>query len=220
MPGAWPHHAGVIDWASALLANPTPPQLNDQTIWMIVAAVGVGVLYFLMRPRKGNKRDPLGGGVPSFPLARQRGVEEQMSNLLVELSEMARQISAQLDTRAAKLELLIKEADEKIAALRGTRAGDGSAAASPAASPAPQAAEGSSTTTIAPTAHVDSAEQAALSDMKDATAPALAAAPPAADPRHAEVYAMADEGRSANEIARALHRPAGEVELILALRVR
>jgi hypothetical protein len=198
-----------MNWAS-LLANPAPPQLNDQTIWMIVAAVGVGVLYFLMRPRKGNKRDPL-QGAPSFPLARQRGVEEQMSNLLVELSEMARQISAQLDTRAAKLELLIKEADEKIAALRGTGVGDGLAAAPP---PAPPAAEGGSTTTIAPTAQVDSAEQAALSDMKDAPAP------PMADPRHAEVYAMADEGRSANEIARALHRPAGEVELILALRVR
>jgi hypothetical protein len=201
-----------MNWAS-LLANPTPPQLNDQTIWMIVAAVGVGVLYFLMRPRKGSKRDPLGerGGVPSFPLARQRGVEEQMSNLLVELSEMARQISAQLDTRAAKLELLIKEADEKIAALRGTGTGDGPAM--PAGRDAPEAGS-----TVAPTVHVDSAEQAALSDMKDAQPPA--APPPAADPRHAEVYAMADEGRSANEIARALHRPAGEVELILALRVR
>jgi hypothetical protein len=206
-------HAEPMNWAS-LLANPTPPQLNDQTIWMIVAAVGVGVLYFLMRPRKGNKRDPL-GGAPSFPLARQRGVEEQMSNLLVELSEMARQISAQLDTRAAKLELLIKEADEKIAALRGTIGVNGSAA-SPAAPQA--AAEDSSTTTIAPTAHVDSAEQAALSDIKDS--PPAAPAPPAADPRHTQVYAMADEGRSANEIARALHRPAGEVELILALRVR
>ena len=40
-----------------------------------------------------------------------------MSNLVVEMSEMARQITAQLDTRAAKLELLIKEADEKIARL-------------------------------------------------------------------------------------------------------
>jgi len=38
-------------------------------------------------------------------------VERQMQSLLVELSEMSRQISAQLDTRSAKLELLIKEAD-------------------------------------------------------------------------------------------------------------
>jgi hypothetical protein len=196
-----------MNWAS-LLANPAPPQMSDQTIWMIVAAVGVGVLYFLMRPRKGNKRDPLGGGAPSFPLARQRGVEEQMSNLLVELSEMARQISAQLDTRAAKLELLIKEADEKIAALRQINSGEGSAAAH---TPEPSS-------TIAPTAQVDSAEQAALSDMKGVPPPAPVL--PMQDPRHAEVYAMADEGRSANEIARALHRPAGEVELILALRVR
>ncbi len=58
-------------------------------------------------------------------LAGQRAVERDMSNLLVELSAMARQITAQIDTRSAKLELLIKEADEKIAQLRemtqGTR---------------------------------------------------------------------------------------------------
>src|SRR5262249_19581853 len=125
----------------------------------------------------------------------------------VELSEMARQISAQLDTRAAKLELLIKEADEKIAALRGTNAD-----APSAFTPPPDASS-----TIAPTVHVDSAEQAALSDIQEAPP---APTPQTADPRHAQVYAMADEGHSANDIARALHRPAGEVELILALRVR
>jgi len=41
---------------------------------------------------------------------------------------------------------------------------------------------------------------------------------PQIDPRHAEIYAMADEGRSATDIASRLGRPSGEVELILALR--
>jgi DNA-binding NarL/FixJ family response regulator len=40
------------------------------------------------------------------------------------------------------------------------------------------------------------------------------------DPRHAEVYALADQGRTPPEIAQQLGRPHGEVELILALRTR
>src|SRR5690242_8747913 len=104
-----------------LLAANAPP-MNEQTVWIAVAVGGMIVLYLLLRPRK--KKDPLAGGPPTFSLARQRGVEEQMNNLLVELSEMARQVSAQLDTRAAKLELLIKEADERLAALRQATGGE------------------------------------------------------------------------------------------------
>src|SRR5205823_6670835 len=97
--------------------------------------------------------------------------EEQMSNLLVELADMARQITAQLDTRAAKLELLIKEADAKIDALR-------SAANSlpPSTSPA-----------------IDAGDPADVSDISD-TPPtaqsAAAASAPTADPRYAEVYEL------------------------------
>jgi hypothetical protein len=186
-----------------LAVAPNAPQINEQTLWVAIAIGGLIVLYVLMRPRK--KKDPL-AGVSSFPLARQRGVEEQMNNLLVELSEMARQISAQLDTRAAKLELLIKEADERLVALRALSAEKGDSGLSDNGSAArPEASR-----------EIDSAEQAALSTARPTT---VEAAPTATvDPRYADVYALADEGRSAHEIARLLGRPAGEVELILALR--
>ena len=64
-----------------------------------------------------KKSDPL---EPSAfgSLSRQRGVERQMETLVVELSEMTRQISAQLDTRSAKLEQLIQDADQRIESLR------------------------------------------------------------------------------------------------------
>jgi hypothetical protein len=107
-----------------------------------------------------------------------------MSNLPVELSEMARQITAQLDTRAGKLELLIKEADEKIAALR----------------------EATPPTTALPYA------------MPVEKPPADSEPAARVDPAHAEVYTLADQGRSAREIAAQLSRPDGEIELILALR--
>jgi hypothetical protein len=196
-----------------LLAGNSPsssiPPINDQTIWIAVAVGGMIVLYLLMRPRK--KKDPLAGG-PTFSLARQRGVEEQMNNLLVELSEMARQVSAQLDTRAAKLELLIKEADERLAALRDATGGAPLEPATQLIPPKSPVSDNGSAAQTAPSREIDSAEQAALSAARPTTAEG------SADPRYADVYALSDEGRSAQEIARLLSRPAGEVELILALR--
>jgi hypothetical protein len=160
--------------------------INEQSMWLIIAVGGMAVLYVLLRP-KSKRPDPL-AAVPKFSLSRQRDVEQQMQNLLVELSEMARQITAQLDTRAARLELLIKEADEKLAALRAANAG----------APAPLP--------------MDDVKES------EASTPVIEAEGPAADARHAEVYRLADEGRGANEISRMVNRPTGEVELILALR--
>lgn len=161
-----------------LESSPTDPALK----WFAVIVAFLTVVFMVFRPMF-RKRDPLERS-PSFgSLAQQRSVERQMQNVLVELSEMARKISAQLDTRALKLELLIKEADEKIAALRS--------AAAPAPSPEP-------------------APRQTPRPAPEPEAPI--------DPRHAQVYALADQGRSSQEIAQQLNRPSGEIELILALR--
>jgi hypothetical protein len=45
-------------------------------------------------------------------------------------------------------------------------------------------------------------------------------APVVSDPRHAEIYKLADQGLPIIDIAKHLSRPKGEVELILALRPR
>jgi hypothetical protein len=168
------------------------PQIDSQGAWLAIAAIALIVLYVLMRPK--NKKEPL--APPRFPLAKQREVEEQMNNLLVELSQMARQITAQLDTRAAKLEILIKEADQRLVALQEAQG---------AQAPLPMTASDN---------HASEAEVAELhSTTRQATHQA-----DASDPRYQEVYAMADEGRPLSEIAKVVQRPAGEIELILALR--
>lgn len=151
--------------------------VDESTRWMLISVAALTVIYAVVRTRF-KKKDPLDDPPHFSSLSQQRGVEREMSNLLVELSEMSRQISAQLDTRAAKLDLLIREADEKIAALKN------------------------------------------LGTMPDTPAPPLRLVqpPPDIDPRHAEIYALADQGRSASDIARQLNRPTGEIELILALR--
>jgi hypothetical protein len=88
-------------------------------IWMVLAMGILTILYAVfIRPMR-QKKDPLARNPnQAGSLARQRAVEKQMETLIVELAQMARQITAQLDTRSAKLEVLIREADEKIAALK------------------------------------------------------------------------------------------------------
>ena len=176
---------------------------DDGTKWLAIGAGLFVLAYFILRPMA-KRKDPLARSGPTGTLSKQRSVEREMSNLLVELSEMSRQITAQLDTRAAKLELLLKEADEKIEALRAANG----AAGAPSSSAARREPPG-------PTAE----RMALLGDADEPAAPSEASRVPI-DPRHAEVYALADAGRSAHEIASRLGRPSGEVELILALRPR
>lgn len=169
---------------------------DDTTKWVALCGAVLLVIYIVLRASKKRRRDPLDRPPVQSTLSQQRSVERQMSNLLVELSEMARQITAQLDTRAAKLEALMREADEKIATLQTMQNGNGTPAG-----PAPSASRGFSDPSLVMGA---SRTPAASED----------------DPRHVEVYALADQGLSAADIARKLSRPNGEIELILALRSR
>jgi hypothetical protein len=159
---------------------------NDYLIY------GLGVmalLYLVIRPMLRKKKDPLDKPI-NMSLSQQRQVERDMNNVLVELSQMARQITAQLDTRSAKLEELIEEADRKIEELKRLQQ-----KAAPAANPM--------------VAKRPTVEQKVVSSP---------AAKAVEEDRHTEVYSLADSGHSAQDIASRLNRPRGEIELILALR--
>ncbi|MGA2443027.1 MAG: hypothetical protein ABSH08_18905 [Tepidisphaeraceae bacterium] len=161
----------------------TPPlllEIDPITKWAAIILGILTILYATMRPWF-RKRDPLEKPHRFGSLAQQRSVEREMQNVLVELSEMARQITAQIDTRSARLEALIRQADERIAAMNA---------------PPP----------------------AKASQAPPASLPPEPSDSPAIDPRYAQVYALADQGRSSKDIAQQLNRPSGEIELILALR--
>src|SRR5665213_4586253 len=156
-----------------------------------------------MRPMR-KKKDPLAYGGQRVGLASQRAVEHDMTNLLVQLSEMARQVTAQLDTRTAKLELLIKDADERLAALKdatkhqsNSNGGNGN---------------GNSNGNGNGHARDDQAES-------PPSQPA-AALPEVVESPHRNVYELADQKLTPQQIAQKLCRPQGEIELILALRER
>ncbi len=91
-----------------------PSEIREN--WPVIILAVVTIFYIaVVRPLKSKKKkkDPLDGS-PRMSLSTERSVEREMNNLLVEMSNMARQISSQLDTRATKLQMLIEEADKKI----------------------------------------------------------------------------------------------------------
>jgi hypothetical protein len=90
---------------------------NEAMQWFVYAIGALTIVFVVFRPSFRKKKDPLKQSGPQLSMSQQRSVERDMSNLLVELSEMARQVTAQLDTRSAKLEALMQDADKKIAEL-------------------------------------------------------------------------------------------------------
>lgn len=162
---------------------------DNATQWLVYGAAALALAYIVLRPMMRKKRDPL-DVAPTFSPSRQRHVEREMNNLLVELSAMARQITAQLDTRAKKLELLIDEADQRIAQLKSLQ-GERAPRSAPAAKPV----------------------------FREVPPADMAPAPsPEGESRYGDIYGLADQGQTPQEIAQRLNRPRGEVELILALR--
>jgi hypothetical protein len=168
-------------------------KLDIQTWAALIVAI-LATAYLFLRAKAKARKDPLARQSTQPSLAQQRAVERQMSNLLVELSEMARAVSAGLDTRAAKLQVLIDEADQRIAALKALGVAQ-------QAHPGPEAPHA----LLAPTMRIVSDAPREL---------------PAADPHHDQVYQLADLGKSPHEIAVMMGKPRGEIELILALRPR
>ena len=173
--------------------------------WMLVCVAVLVTVYFVMRSGRRKKADPLARPASAAGLAQQRAVERQMQNLLVELSEMARQITAQLDTRATKLALLIDDADEKAAMLQRLLDQYRAALTAPPP-PAPPPPPAVPPAAAPPTPPEPAAFEPSLALVNEA------------DARNDQIYALADQGLSAAAIAHQLDRHHGEVELIIALR--
>jgi hypothetical protein len=193
----------------SLYATSLPFTRDESTQWVVLAAGVLATLYVIMRTKsRGKKVDPLARQPAGMGLAQQRQVERDIGNLMVEMLETARQMTAQLDTRAAKLELLIRQADQRLEAVKAVGSSAPGATATAAAATAPSADASQASNAVEENRDVEPASPA----------PAILPAETPPDPRHAEIYAMADSGRSPHEIARSLDRPNGEVELILALR--
>lgn len=156
------------------------------------SVVAIAVVVWLVRIVMRSDRVPRGG--VRLTLAEQRALERDMGRLVSELAEMARQVGGELDERSVRLEELIEQADERIADLERAREAASTQSARPIA-PSPLPAHPA----IAPTPVRSDAEEKI-------------------DPRHVEIYTLADQGLALEDIARRVRQPSGEIGLILALR--
>src|SRR4051812_21274693 len=96
------------------LAQPAPQEVSPW-LWLAAAALAALVLLVLLSPRL--KRTQAPAPAQSAP-AQHRSTQREMQNLAHEVSELVRKAIAELDARTARLEALLKEADERIARLR------------------------------------------------------------------------------------------------------
>jgi hypothetical protein len=170
----------------------------------VLMAGGVAILatMLLIRARRRARRSaarerPVVGQPPRTPDTVTARTLEQ---LMVEVQELTRLCAAQMENRAVRLEKLIRDADERLERLE--RAGGG-------ATTSPHLHR--------PQVEVRGGGTGALGGRAGAPLMATLDGP---DPLTRQVYRLADDGRSAVEIARELDEQIGKVDLILALRDR
>ncbi len=129
---------------------------------------------------------------------------------VVEAHESVRQLIGALDTRCKSLEVLLRQADERIRQLEDALDDRVGASISPTRTALP----GRSRRGEEGEGPIDEPEQPRV----EVDTRAVSAVVGSLDPLHANVYELADRGRSPVEIARYLDEQVGKVELILALR--
>ncbi len=124
-------------------------------------------------------------------LKEEHAMKGDMEELMVQLQELSRNISAQIDTKFAKLEASIRSADERIEKLQRLQ----------------RATEGQPT--------IDTVITDDIAPEPTSTRPPK---PEPADPQHDQIYTLADAGDSVVQIAQEIGKSPGEIELILSLR--
>lgn len=182
--------------------------------WLLVAGGVIAALLLLnLRPRGGTRSTslPRGRGDSAGPDAE--ALRKDVATLLAELEELTRRINAQLDGKLVRIEQSVAEADKRIAALRILIDGAGPGAAEKSAQAGTDSRNAERSAVARP---VDAGTSSVASSPPVAGTAAVVAPAPA--PRHQDIYALADEGLTAFDIAQRLDRRLGEVELILNLR--
>jgi hypothetical protein len=151
------------------------------------------------------------------------GASEELVQWEVEMHDMARDLSGQLDSKMSALQHLIREADRAASRLETALE---AIKREQAPRPMGSSAVANDTPPLAPTprmvmSQADSLRTPKVSDEPVASSSATATKPsdrPSADRRYEEIYLLADYGFSQADIAQRVSMPIGEIQLILSLR--
>ncbi|MEM1212746.1 MAG: hypothetical protein AAGI68_10665 [Planctomycetota bacterium] len=164
--------------------------LGEPKDFVLVAGLLLIILAGFMLLRKRHAKGPdTTAREHIHRLKEEHGVRGDLESLMVDIEQLAKRLSSQLDAKVTEVEKVLAEADQRIAQLQSN---------SP---PAPAAAE----------AHPQPASPTPA--KQNATAPPLPV-----DPLTQAVYDLADAGQEPADIAQQTGEHLGKVELILALR--
>ncbi|MBN2447559.1 MAG: hypothetical protein JXO22_12575 [Phycisphaerae bacterium] len=193
---------------------------------MVILAIGIGMWTLRNAQRRARQRSPARDLLDQS--REERDVRRSMDTMMVELEEFARRVNAQIDTKAAKLEQLIRDADDRLSQLN---AASGSPAARVAASASTARPFGANPADRPPAAFnrpaidhvVDDSEEApppsggvsSASQVRQDTSASGRLRP--TDERSIEICSLADAGQTPLQIAQSLEMPVGEIELVLRL---
>ncbi|MEE8170980.1 MAG: hypothetical protein V3T70_10570 [Phycisphaerae bacterium] len=161
---------------------------------LIAIALLMSMTLRRYRQRPASVRVERPSARPRSPLAY--SARRDMEQLMVELEELSRRVSAQIETRYRKLETVIADADDRLHRLDEVLNQINRAQANAGSAPSDDREAPATPTKIA----------SLKPDTTEVRSP------------HERVHALADGGASIAEIAHATSRSTGEVELILDLR--
>jgi len=196
-------------------ATVDPPTAETSTIDPIIAfaiTITAGIFGYMMLRRTRRRlavskynsslsvKEKVANQIPTTNI-----MYRQMGELMAELADLARQVNGQIDTRIAKLEYVIADADKKLDLLqKATQKFQAEVA-------------------FQENHHEDHSEDHPETDIKPKVEPIPFEHPTPLDkkqetaPEILTVLELAKSGKTAIEIAKSLSRPTGEIELILAL---
>ncbi|MGB2986094.1 MAG: hypothetical protein WBE26_09445 [Phycisphaerae bacterium] len=163
---------------------------TTQIVMLLLAVIGLTIVMLSTRRRirKSQHRPRTSVRELAAESQAQRKTTRDVEEVMLELDQLSRQIHGRIDTKLARLEAIIHDADQRIDKLsRLTRAVEGQ-----------------------PTLEITLGEEDPLKPSSNT--------PKADDGPHATIYRLADRGLSPNQIAREVGKLNGEIELILALR--
>ena len=162
-------------------------------IQMLLLALAVGALAIVMlstrrRIRESQRLSPTATRRRYAELQEDVKASRNLEQVMLELDQLSRQIHGRIDTKLARLEAVIRDADQRIDRL----------------SRLIRSTQGESALEITLNREDPREAHSTQSDI--------------VDDRHAPVYELADSGKSPVEIAREVGKTTGEIELILALK--
>ena len=209
---------------------------NSESLPAILFSVGILLMVMilmrkLLRNTRANRRRTNRLPSPQRRIAeineRANASMDMSTSVMVETEDMARRLGAVLDNKAARLELLIEEADRKLAQLNKSLLGASIDSSIPSPTAAPGPAEPHARTidpSLLDRARLEQdvedrqSRVAGRIDPVPASEPSPTLRPTEQQTTQSKVLELADAGCTNIEIAHQLNEPIGQVELILNLR--